>query len=397
VTNADNHLAQLLRCDWDANAPLPALADDEWTGAVHKALHHGVAALLCRMVVNADETRVPASIVDAARTYLEVARRHGEVRVRETFEVLDTLRGDGIDALAIKGVALAALAHGDATLRPSGDIDVLVRRSDMDRAVASLSRLGYRQTEILTRRATKACYVTYGQDILFAPGRLPAEPHWTFVPRPFAVAIDLEGIWKRRTSVDVSGRALDTPSIEDALLIACLHGAKERWWRLLWVADVAALVARYPRVGWDSIIERAARVGIARILHLGLGLSQAVFGTRLPEAIARDIARDAVCRRLVAQSTQRLSNDTTRSNTLLCVSRFHLAARERLRDRVRYVARTLLTPQFRHYRIVTLPEALTFGYVPIKLVHDYLLLPVWKLGKGRLWRRDRAPMQVGPP
>jgi hypothetical protein len=47
--------------------------------------------------------------------------------------------------------------------------------------------------------------------------------------------------------------------------------------------------------------------------------------------------------------------------------------------------------------MVALPDALAFGYVPIKLVHDYLLLPFWRLGRGRLWRRARTPIPVDVP
>jgi hypothetical protein len=34
-----------------------------------------------------------------------------------------------------------------------------------------------------------------------------------------------------------------------------------------------------------------------------------------------------------------------------------------------------------HYAIVKLPDVLFFLYTPIKLVHDYLLLPFWASGK----------------
>jgi hypothetical protein len=55
--------------------------------------------------------------------------------------------------------------------------------------------------------------------------------------------------------------------------------------------------------------------------------------------------------------------------------------RERARDRIRYVLRTLATPRDMHYAIVKLPDGLFFLYTPIKLVHDYLLLPFWTSGK----------------
>ena len=152
MSTADVQLANLLRLDWSVHAPRPELGEDEWNDVVCKALHHGVAGLLCR-VITARQVDASRATANAAHAYLVHAKREGEARVRATFEIVDTLRGDGIDALALKGIALGALAHDDARLRPSGDIDVLVRRQDMARAVASLARVGYRQTDELGERA----------------------------------------------------------------------------------------------------------------------------------------------------------------------------------------------------------------------------------------------------
>lgn len=386
-------LPQLLRCDWDSRADFPRLDADAWTAVVRTALAHGVGGLLCRVIV-AHEGDVPSEIVDAARVYLDEAMRQGAARVVQTMAVADALSDAGIDALNFKGVALGVLAHADARLRPSGDIDVLVHRDDMPRAIAALATHGYRQTDTFGPVVMRACYTTYGQDILSAPGRLPVEPHWTFAPRPFAVDFDLPGLWERRADVAIGDTTLSTLGAEDTLLVACLHGTKERWWRLLWIADVAGLIARHPALDWNALTERARRMGMLRMLFLGVGLAQRLFATSIPVSVAEQIDDDATCARLIEESAALLDREPRRSEALLRVSRFHFAARERVSDRMRYVARTIATPQFKHYRMVALPDALVFGYVPIKLVHDYLLLPVWKLGKGRLWRRSPARAQI---
>jgi hypothetical protein len=72
------------------------------------------------------------------------------------------------------------------------------------------------------------------------------------------------------------------------------------------------------------------------------------------------------------------------------VSRYYWEMRERPGDRVRCVWRTLTTPRFQHYRMIRLPDALFPGYVVVKVVHDYVLLPLWWLGKGRWLRRPAS-------
>ena len=390
----DLALVRLLARDWEAQAPAPALDALDWTDLVRKALHHGVGGLLCRALRDFPDAGIPDDILEAARLYLDRADIEGMERVRQTFDVLDALAADDVPALPFKGVALAAMAHASPAMRPSRDIDVLVHRADMARSVASLATLGYRPQDTFSTRITRASHASYGQDILFAKGRLPVEPHWAFAPSAFAVDPDLDGMRRRTVTIPLGGRVVRTLSLEDTLLVACLHGAKEKWWRLLWVADVAALVHRHPALDWSAIAQRAAEAGMLRILRLGLGLARALFSVRLPEDLADAIERDEACRCLIDDCRRRIFEDTGNRGSLFHVSRFHWGARERMRDRIRYAWRTVTTPRDIHFRMIALPDALVFGYVPLKLVHDYLLLPLWRLGNGRWSRKTRADVGI---
>jgi hypothetical protein len=276
------------------------------------------------------------------------------------------------------------------TIRPSQDIDVLVRRQDMDRAVAALRRLGYQRGEVLSPRMWATYYDANGQVILFADGRTPVEPHCAFSPWALSVNLEMNGLWDRAAPLDLGGRAVMSLSPEDTVLVACLHGCKDKWWRLLWVADIAALVHRRPALDWTALMERAEAAGIRRMALLGLALARDLFSTALPVEVSSAIERDRTCRWLVQRSKDHLFGPADALGSVHRVSRYHLRSRERLGDRVRYVWRTMTTPGLNHYRMVRLPDALFHGYVAVKLVHDYVLLPVWNLGKGRWWRHGRA-------
>ena len=45
---------------------------------------------------------------------------------------------------------------------------------------------------------------------------------------------------------------------------------------------------------------------------------------------------------------------------------------------MRYLFRTVTTPREKHFLLMKLPDNLFFGYYPVKIVHDYVLLPVHK-------------------
>lgn len=389
MTPDDELLLRILRWDWDPTSWRPATIahDIDWAVVVQSALHHGVAGLVCRSLIRLPAGAAPKDIVDAAGVYLADADANGTALVAQLFDILDVLAADEIPALPFKGPVLGMLAHASATIRPSRDIDVLVHRADMDRAAAALRRLGYRLGESISPRALAAYYDDNGQVILFAEGRTAVEPHWAFAPRALDVNLDMNSIWDRARPLELAGRVVLSLSPDDTLLTACLHGCKDKWWRLLWVADIAAFIHRRPTVDWTALMERAETAGVRRMLLLGLALVQDLFSTALPVAVSSAIEHDLMCRWLVQQSKNHLFGQVADVGSQNRISRYHLRSRERIGDRVRYVWRTVTTPRVIHYRMVTFPDSLFFGYVAVKLVHDYLLLPLWNLGNGRLWRR----------
>jgi hypothetical protein len=126
------------------------------------------------------------------------------------------------------------------------------------------------------------------------------------------------------------------------------------------------------------------------MLHTGLALSQALFATRLPRPLAQAIERDTTAQRLVRECLRYLFDRSVEVPSVNRLSCYHLRMRERAMDRMRYVWRSLTTPGVNHFRMVALPRPLTGAYVPIKLAHDYVLLPAWRLAKFRSRRREAA-------
>ena len=144
MTASDDLLLRLVRLNWDSGSWTPAHIepDTDWTTIVQTALNHGVAGLLCSTLVKMPAGEVPQDILDAAGVFLVNADTQGGTLVAQLFDTLDALASGRIPVLPFKGPVLGKLAHASATIRPSQDIDVLVRRQDMDRAVAALRRSG---------------------------------------------------------------------------------------------------------------------------------------------------------------------------------------------------------------------------------------------------------------
>jgi SAM-dependent methyltransferase len=368
----------------------------DWTRVVRLALHHKVTPLLYRALARRRE--VPGEIRAALRRHQAEHARRGLAQLAELRELLAGFEAAGIAALPWKGPALAELAYGSISARIAGDLDLLVRPGDLPRVAAGLEARGYvEQTRYRTGRALDAAedawYRHAQAEYVYLRPRdgMVVEPHWTLAPRPLAVDLDLEGIWRRAQRFPLAGGDVPGMALEDLVLALCVHGSKHQWTELRWICDVAELVARQPGIDWPAALARAEAHGCARMLRLGLVLAQRVLGEPLPEAARAAVRADATALALAAQVEARLFDADYDAPSVFRVSRFRLRMRERARDRVACLARTLATPQVAHVRLLRLPPALRALYGVVTPAIDYLALPLRRRLAPRLSRGARGP------
>src|SRR6202040_1346989 len=98
--------------------------------------------------------------------------------------------------------------------------------------------------------------------------------------------------------VAIDGREVPALSLEDELILICVHGAKHFWERLMWIADVAALISGKQSPDWGRVITVAREVGAERILRLGLRLASEVLGAELPAQLEASVRSDRAVTRL---------------------------------------------------------------------------------------------------
>jgi hypothetical protein len=365
------------RFDAGDRAELEGLLDAvDWTAVVQLAEMHRVTALVLRRL--RDIPGVPDEIADAGAAYLA---RQGARNARLTQalkEVIVALAARGIPAIPFKGPVVAHLAYGDPAMRRYGDLDILVREKDAGSACDALAALGFRATGTLSPAQLRAFRRYSGQDIVFK-GDIAVEPHWALAPRTLALRIDYDGLWARAREIDLDGQPVFCFGPEDLVTVLCLHGSKEQWTRLLWVADLAHMIAAGPALDWQVLLMRAQAQGILRMVLIALVLAGEVM--ELPAAARDAIAADPEAQALAEQAGARLFEPERPEESIYRISDFRRRMRERRDDRLRYVLRTVLTPRESHFSVVRLPDSLFFLYYPLKLAHDYVLLPFWKSGK----------------
>ena len=367
------------------HATEPALAQaialqPDWTAAIDIALYHGTAGLLCRRVLDI----VPDDLHSAMTAYLDSCGERQRIATAELLELLDIFAQAGIPALPFKGPAFASLAYPEPTLRPCIDLDLLIHERDITAVFAILENRGFvsQYPDLLPDH--RAAYHRYnGHDCLIAPGRaMIVEPHWQIAPPSFGVPLDTAALFRRARPVALGGRSVPTLCPEDALLVAALHASKEEWARLIWIADIATLLATTPAPDAEAALARATESGMRRMLLIGLALATDLLHAPCPAPFAAALAHDPKSRQLASLAAEHLWRQR-QASSVYTLSPFRWFMRERLRDRLRYATATLLTARVQHFQAVNLPRPLRGLYPLVRLGHDFIALPLWQAIHGR--------------
>ena len=282
------------------------------------------------------ETR--QALVDRQRAQIFLTLR----LTAELFRILDRFTSEGIGALVVKGPVLAVRAYGDPAMRAYGDLDLLVRQRDIRRATELMIAAGYQAA--VPPSAIDAGKIP-GQYLFSQPQlKLLVELHNDLTLRYFPRRLPLEDFFARQIRVPLDAHEAPALSVEDELVLISIHGAKHFWERLMWIADVAALVSRQTDIDWQRVADSAQAVGAERMLHTGLRLASDLLRARLPGKVQATVQADAVAAQLAEQSGKWLPAAGYAPPGLFERAAFRLRMRGGLLSAPAYLLRLSLSP-----------------------------------------------------
>ena len=280
----------------DAPRLSSALAKVDWERLLLLAEAHGV---LAHVAACASDAR--AAIPQEVRQELQERQRTQNFQTlrltAELFRILEFFGEAKIPSLVIKGPVLAMQAYGDPAMRGYGDLDLLVRQRDIRRATEVMLEAGFEAAVPL--RAIDAGKIP-GQYLFSKPdSKLLVELHNDLTLRYFPRPLPIEDFFSRHVRVQLDAHEAPAPAVEDELVLICIHGAKHFWERLIWIADVAALVMRQTEMDWERAEASASAVRAGHLLDMGLRLATELLKARLPENVQSRVQEDATATQLV--------------------------------------------------------------------------------------------------
>lgn len=227
-------------------------------------------------------------------------------------ELLQACRADALDLLVLKGAALAETVYPRPSLRRFGDLDVLVRKSDIVQARTLLERLGYapdlpQWEELVSARYCQTNFFKHTDR-----GAVVIELHTELINNPLffgVVHFDEAETWERARSAVLAGEEARVLGAEDQLLHLCLHLACHTLAAPASLRDIHQ-VCLSREIDWPllTVIGKQARASAA--CFAGMYAARHFLGAAVPDALLDDFA-PRVGRGLLERLTMaRVHNET---------------------------------------------------------------------------------------
>lgn len=248
----------------------------------------------------------------------------------------EAFRDDGLEYAVLKGPSIAHCAYGDPSLRPFGDLDLLVHSPEWDRASEIVDSIGFKRTR---PEAREGFHASFGKALVHRrDDGIELDLHRRLVVGPHGLCIDPEELFEGVRTFELGARAIPRLSDASMFLHVCMHAALgTRTPRLLALRDILE-VTGMRGIDWDLAEERARRWNLRAVVPYALDRVSELLGATPPDRAVALAGRLKSSRRerrwLEAYTTEKRGRGGTVTATVSAIPG--------LRNKARYVGGLLV-------------------------------------------------------
>jgi hypothetical protein len=335
----------------------------DWHRLASAAEYHGIVPLLVRNL-QAANVSIPSDVANELERWNAATIRQNLFLTSELFRVHAALKERGIEAIPLKGPALAAELYRDLGLRPFSDLDLLISREQVHAAEIAVKELGY-EGEFAIPPQHRERWLKQQCELSFRrAGATRLELHWDIAHPHFAHDTGVDGFWARLTTVQIGDTILPNFSPRDLLFTLIVHGTRHAWSRIMWLVDVAELLRKEPAIDWEEFWRNANLRGAARMMATGLVLVRRVFGVSVSNAATERAYSDEAALTLADQVIAHWSGSLKQAKnsdlepTALWRHRWIIRTKENRSQRLVYRRRVMMMIGDEEFSLVRLPRLL---------------------------------------
>jgi hypothetical protein len=326
---------------------------------------HGLGALLARALRDAGAS---ATVQDEALAAITISSARTLGQIRLLADVIGWLEACGVRALPYKGPILSLQLYGDATLRSSVDLDLVVARDDYDAARKALLAQGLAPRAGHSPRQERTLFRWLGHAAFGHGSEAFLELHWRFAPLQFPFALTPERALARAGAVKLAGRMVRAMATEDLVATLAMHGARHLYERLEWLAGITRLLVLHESDA-ESLLAHAGELRARRTLLVTAGVAMRVLGAPLGDGWVRALALDEESDHVAESISEIVSSGWREGVTPLAgapLQRLTARMMDSRGDRIRSYVHSAMLPTEREWETIELPDALTPLYHVIR-------------------------------
>ena len=279
---------------------LTAMADRRlsWETMFRSANQLGVGPLFYyRLGVLGLRDHVPADLARRRKEELFSSQARNMKLYADVKHVLTAMTGQGIQVAVLKGLALAERAYEHIGLRTMGDVDILVRKEDLEKAGTIMEGLGFKSNEGYREKEWYRGHHHHLVPYVSPDGSMTVEIHWHIIERTAFMDMPVDELWSHMTPVHVASVPCLALSVEHTLLHMALHISSPNRFQgqLRGLCDVAQLLRRFGQeINWSEVIRIADLAEANKHLYCVLRLVQDAFGASVPDEVWGRLRRQIV-------------------------------------------------------------------------------------------------------
>jgi len=278
----------------------------DWGRLMALGNHHRMTPMMHSLFSRLNDERIPETVRSVLDSIYEENRARNLDLANHLSSLAKSFKELSIDCMILKGLYMARTVFQDMAWRPMADIDLLVRKEDMSRADALLTKHGFAcEAESAPRRFYH--FVHFHLSFVHQPrSKVPivVELHWALQDRYRVLHIDTEGVWQRSEEWSFDDRPVRIMNHEDLLIYLCYHVDKhscfsryvrdfssiraeeilstESQVKLLWYLEILLLLKQTQKsMNWNVIFDRCYQWGVQAEVRCTLESLGKLFGASL--------------------------------------------------------------------------------------------------------------------
>lgn len=250
--------------------PDQPLDDIWWQRVINECDVHGLTGFLIQAALDGTFPVTSTQRAELAQLEMNAAKRRTGYDARITI-TLGHFDDAGIEVRVLKGTSLPYIDYPDPQLRPTTDLDILVKGDEIERAAQLLVGLG---GELVNPEPTAGWteHVFKGLTVSMPDG-FEVDLHRVLNWGAFGVRVPQDDLWVARRPVIVAGVERFTLGLEETLVHMCAHLLVLGAYRLREVRDVAQLLTN-PELDAARTLTIARRWRHEPLLATGIAMAR---------------------------------------------------------------------------------------------------------------------------